>query len=103
MATERRKFNSDPQNIENARKAALEEKERIKRQDEQTRIRDEQQRILRWQQQQEQAKKDAERKAEFEDHMRQYRGGLKGRRKQQTKSNACKRKQTKRKQTKRKS
>ena len=103
VATERRKFNSDPQNIENARKAALEEKERIKRQDEQTRIRDEQQRILRWQQQQEQAKKDADRKAEFEDHMRQYRGGLKGRRKQQTKANASKRKQTKRKQTKRRS
>jgi len=103
VATERRKFNSDPQNIENARKAALEEKERIKRQDEQARIRDEQQRILRWQQQQEQAKKDAEKKAEFEDHMRQYRGGLKCRRKQQTKSNASKRKQTKRKQTKRKS
>jgi len=107
LATERRNFNLDPQNIENARKAALQAAEQKKKRDEEDRIRTEQQRILDRQRREEQAREEARRKAEFEDHMRQYRGGLKSKRKQpkrkQTKRKQTKRKQTKRKQTKRKS
>jgi hypothetical protein len=64
---------------------------------------DVQQRILSWQKQQKQAKEDAAAREAVFEGMRGHRGGLKGRRRQQSKANASKRKQTKRKQSRRRS
>jgi len=101
VATANRDLMSTPQYREQQATLALQKQEQERKRAEENRIRDEQQRILDRQRREAQARKDAETKAAFEDHMRQYRGGLKGRRRQQSKANASKRKQTKRKQTKR--
>jgi hypothetical protein len=111
VATANRDLMSTPQFIAHQATLALQKQEQKKKRDEEDRIRTEQQRILDTQRRAEQAREEARIKAEFEDHMCQYRGGLKSKRKQskrkqskrkQTKSNASKRKQTKRKQSKRK-
>lgn len=102
FATETRDRMSTPEYREQQKRWAEQEKQRQKEQAERSRQYAEQQRILDAQHRAEQAKKDAERKRAFEDHMGQWRGGLKGRRKQ-TKLKQTKRKEVKRKQTKRRS
>jgi hypothetical protein len=97
VATANRDLMSTPQYREQQATLALQKQEQERKRTEENRINAERQRILDEQRRAEQAKKDAARQAEFEDHMRQYRGGLKSKRKQ------TKRKQSKRKQTKRKS
>ena len=102
LATERRNFNSAPQNIENARKEAMKAKEQQKKWDEEAKMKAERQRSLVTQQQAEEAKRQADITAAFIDRMKS--GGLKGRRKQsRRKRMQSKRKQVKRKQSRRRS
>ena len=102
VATANRDLMSTPQYREQQANLALQKQEQERKRAEENRINAERQRILDTQRRAEQAKKDAERKAAFEEGMGQWKGGLKGRRKQ-SKRKQTKRKQTKRKQTKRKS
>ena len=105
FATENRDSMLKPQFL--AQQADLAEKAQKRQiiQAEQNRIYAEQQRSLETQRRAEQARKEAETKDAFAAHMLNYKGGLKGRRKQtklkQTKRKEVKRKEVKRKQTKR--
>ena len=101
LAIERRKHDSDPQNIEYARKAALQAEEQQTKRDEEAKRKAEQQRRLDPRQQAEKAKRQSDIKAEFIDHMTRL-GGLKGRRKQSRRKQS-RRKQSRRKQSRRRS
>ena len=100
FATENRDRMSTPQFREQQARDAVQAQEQQRKRAEEDRINAERQRILDRQHREAQARKDAETKAAFENHMRQWQGGLKGRRKQ-TKRKQTKRKEVKRKQTKR--
>lgn len=84
-AIENRDRMSTPQFREQQARDAEQAAEDQRKRAEEDRIRTEQQRILDRQRREEQARKDAATKAAFEEHMRQWKGGLKGKRNQRRK------------------
>ena len=93
-AIENRDSMSTPEYIEkqarDAAQAAAQAAEQKKKQAEEDRINAERQRILDRQWREDQARKDAERRAAFEKHMLYHKGGLKGKRNQRRKqSSSC--------------